>query len=334
MSHHPPSGHDTLPSALSSLFESPHHHFMPAQGDDDNILMENDLAAAAAATSHQSPAPESDDPDVDAAAAAATVLELAEADANANFKRGASQRRPIEKAYAPRNTGPLDVTLGSLAAENERLRKMIAALERRQTEDAISQATLRELAAAAVDGGPSMDFGLESLQQHLENHPRFEVPNGEPSDGITAADFIHGLVTQVTEDKPDRRSEDPLVVTARALEAEIAATRDMIKHWESSIFAKKYGVLSQRTIVDHKSQAAKNSSLLETTQKNVSVLRELMRVLQADHDQLQKEVSEKTTELKELLGDDADDVFLFDGQKALMEVRGYIEGALKLWNEV
>lgn len=361
-----PSSHDTLPSALSSLFESPHHHFLPAGGDENDILIDPSLEDAAAAVAVAQPpvsesVPHADtDVNVDAAAAAAaTALELAESDAGADVKHDDNR-----KTRGTRRSDPnaLEVTLMSLRGENDRLRKMIAALEGTimpgptdlDGDDIIAQNTLRELATAAVSSGELAGFGFESLQQHLEQQAhQLDVPEpslsgvgdigggigGEdgPSEG-TAADFLHGLVTQVTEAQPLPHAEsDPFWITRVALENEIAATRALIAAKESEISAFRDGTVALPIIepVDRAqldAQVAKTATALDASRNKAAVLRDIAERIEENRLALELEVSEKRDELAASFVHDGEESG--DGHRALVEVRSYLEGVLKLWKDV
>lgn len=313
-----PSPHE-LPSALSSLFDSP-HHFLPAGGDD--ILIDPQLVSGAATPIET----------------ASPVVEVDE------------RERERERERLPRNDGSaLDVALVSLAAENERLRRAIAALESGSA-DSISEAALRELATATVSGsvgpgvgigvgvGVGVGFGFETLQHQLEQHvqPLDEGSLAGGTSEVAATDFLHGLVTQVSSPSvAPPKSTDPFELTRRALEADIARTREAIAEKEAEIAGVRAGTAPAAPPTDDaaalEAQLSKTATLTETLRRNVGVLRDMAARLQAQHDELREDVDDKAAHLA-LLEEDAR--VSADGAAALLEVRGYIEGALKLWRDV
>jgi hypothetical protein len=320
--------HDPLPSSLSSLFDSPHHHFLPASDDlIDPQLRDDDVAAAA------------------------TVLELAEADADVRddaTSGSAGAKRPAEdgsgdgpgdgvpKRLRRTDPSPLDVTLVALLGENERLRKVVAALERpdehqmqQEHEDMLAEATLRELATAAVGG-----FGFETLQSQLDASALLPLHEVEAvTVAVSAADYLHGLVTQITPCAPAPAPTDPFAWTRAVLEDDIRATSETIARKEDEIDAIRHGtVVPEPEVQDQlalEGQLAMTATLLETVSRNVRVLRDIAARLQESHDEIAADLADKQEELAML-----EDSVVADGSAALGQVRGYIEGALKLWREV
>jgi len=350
-----PAPHE-LPSALSSLFESPHHHFLPASGDDESILIDSDLvaaattdavAAAAAAASQQDHEHEHGQGGEGDAAAAAAALELSEDGSKrddealrfiaAAASASASTPTPPLGKYRPRRAepSPLDVTLFAMIGENERLRKVVNLLQRPpdETEDVLAEATLRELATAAV-GGP-IAFGFESLQHQLEQHARNMETIGDNSE-FSPSDYAHGLVTQVSGPPEERPPpSDPFLITRLALEDDIAKTRAAIAAKEAEITSVRSGVVStplaqpeDRAALE--AQLARTNTLIETVGRNASVLRDIYARLQESRDELAADVASKKAEIDDL----DDDGTQAEGARALLEVRAYLENAIKLWRDV
>lgn len=325
----------------------------------------------------------------EAADAAAVAAAQAVQESQEHLSLDASASDMDSKVNTPRNqerktdVSGLEITSTSLRAENERLRKAIAALEggpatvesleTGEDGNLIAQHTLRELASAAVSEAAFATF--ESLQQHLEqqaqaqaqaqaaaqahaeDEPESVQPALDASDAaaaaaalapppmadVSASDFLHGLVYQITESPPKAEksdASDPFVLTRMALEAEIESVRAAIAEKDAEIASAKEGAKpeSSSSPTDRASleaQSGKNAAAIDSSQKLADVLRDLALRLEAEVESLREDIAQRKAELQAIVNETGDEKAAVEAQRsALVDVRTYIEDVLKMWKEV
>jgi hypothetical protein len=248
---------------------------------------------------------------------------------------------------APEKQSALEVLAAAMRAENDRLRRAVTHLEAQglgqgllegalpalplemDVDDlGISQHTLRELASAAAS---ESFLSLESLQ-HLH------VEEVNPA---SMADFLHGLVAQVTVPRGGeaRAKVDPFEVARKGIEAEIEATRAAIAEKEAEIAAaksangKEGGEKSTPEPQDKAAldaQLAKVTTALDAARARAAVLRDAVLRVKRERDAAHFAV----------LGMEAELAVMGDGgraqasARALRDVRSYLDDVLKNYKEV
>ncbi|GMK55999.1 hypothetical protein CspeluHIS016_0210550 [Cutaneotrichosporon spelunceum] len=241
----------------------------------------------------------------------------------------------------PEKQSALEVLASSLRAESDRLRRAVSHLEAQGLglEAAlpalplemdvdgldISQHTLRELASAAAGEAFFPALGsLHSLQVEEENP-------------ATVADFLHGLVAQVTVPRAGegRPKVDPFEVARRGIEAEIEATRAAIIAKEVEIEAAKgregeaTGASSPEDKAALDAQSTKVASALEAARARAAVLRDAVLRIKRERDAAHLAVLGMEAELA-VMGDEARPAA---SVRALTDVRSYLEDVLKNYKE-
>ncbi|KAL1411278.1 hypothetical protein Q8F55_002229 [Vanrija albida] len=362
--HADAQGHnDHLPpnlSNLGSLFPTSGDHFLPEHAD---ALLETAIETEVPA--HE-PAPEPDSQPVLDETLDAGDLSVDLADGLDKDEHDADE----SPARRPRKVDPsaLEVTSAALRAENERLRRIILAMEggaaveaslEASDEGLLPQHTLRELASAAVSEAELASFGFESLQQHLDQQrpedaaaaveaaaahaaENFVMPPTEaPQPAALPADFLHGLAARVAPTQPPAfpadYESDPFKVAAQALQAEIAATRAAIAEQEAQIAACKAGAVAPPAATDHSdapAEAMRTIAAVNSDRMKAAVLRDIAARLETSRDEVRREIADKKAELALLVLDDTEAEDAEDAQRgALVEVRSYVEGLIKMYKE-
>lgn len=312
-----------LPSALSQLFTE-NDHFLPnslihpgLSDDIDSEAAANEAAAVAVAAAAAEQAAEQHHHE---AQAQDHEQALHPEEHPAHTHTHTHTREPSEAPSREYDTSPDDDNYSallhakaSLRGENDRLRRVITALE---PEDEIAQSTLRELASAA--DGTLASFSLESLHQL----------DAMVSDDSSAnpQDFLFGLVSQITS-TPRTRPFDPFGITRAALEADIAITRAAIATKEAEIAAVK----SPKGIVVEKgydAQLHRASTAIEGARVRAKVLADVLVRTQTARDSVKSELEKEEAELAEI-GEDRE-----AGAFAIAQVRAYLDDALRNYKEV
>ncbi|BEI85861.1 hypothetical protein CcaverHIS002_0601480 [Cutaneotrichosporon cavernicola] len=318
MSHLPQTPDASLPSALTQLFAEGEHFLRPSADMliDPGLEDSQTVAAIAAAAAEQAQAAEH---------AAEQELLSHEIDL------------PL-----PEKQSALEVVALSLRTENDRLRRAVSYLEAQGlglevegplpalplemdvNDFDISQHTLRELASAAA--GEAFFPALEGLHNiHVEEE-----------NSASMADFLHGLVAQVTvprtrEARP--KTVDPFEIARRGIEAEIETTRVAIAEKEAEIAANKEGKSQTALEKDDKAgldaQVVKVTSALDGARTRAAVLRDAVLRLKRERDAVHFDV----------LGMEAELAVMGDGGRAaasarvLRDIRSYLEDVLKNYKE-
>ncbi|WOO80873.1 uncharacterized protein LOC62_03G004399 [Vanrija pseudolonga] len=347
------ANNDHLPpnlSNLGSLFPT-NAEFLPEHAD---ALLESAIEAAPPDEPAPAPAPVIE-PEIHDAVPELGVDLDPELDKDAEAEADDTPRRPRKV-----DPSALEVTSSALRAENERLRRIILAMEGGAVVDSLEgdllpQHTLRELASAAVSEAELASFGFESLQQHLDQQrPEDAVAAVEaaaqqaaqnfalaPATEAAAspADFLYGLTARVAPSRtpafPADYESDPFKVAAAALHAEIEATRAAIAEQEAQIAACKAGSAPPPAdSANVPGDLARTIAAVDSDRRKTAVLRDIASRLQASRDDIQREIVDRKAELALLALDDADAEDAEDAQRgALVEVRSYVEGLIKMYKE-
>ncbi len=348
MSHPPQTPDPNLPSALTQLFAEGEHFLRPSE----DMLIDPGL----------------EDSQTVAAIAAAAAEQAAEHAAQEGHTEGEQEHHQLEHQPldqmdqpltqdfpgemmdipAPEKQSALEVLAAAMRAENDRLRRAVTHLEAQglgqgllegalpalplemDVDDlGISQHTLRELASAAAS---ESFLSLESLQ-HLQ------VEEVNPA---SMADFLHGLVAQVTVPRGGeaRVKVDPFEVARKSIEAEIEATRAAIAEKETEIAAaksangekeggEKNGPEPQdKAALD--AQLAKVTTALDGARARAAVLRDAVLRVKRERDAAHFAVRGMEAELA-VMGDGGR---AQASARAIRDVRSYLDDVLKNYKEV
>lgn len=212
---------------------------------------------------------------------------------------------------------------------------------------------------------------VEHAHEHIHVQEPGSGRGGEPSEPnpATLSDFLHGLVAQVTVPRGSgdvpHPTVDPFDVTRRALDAEIASTRAAIAAKEAEIAAAKAGqkpdgeengeadkggegegaantAANESTVATPAAdtaapdkaaldaQLAKVGTALESARRRAAVLRDAVLRVKRERDAAAFNVLGMEAELA-VLGDGAEGAA---AERALRDVRAYIEDMLKAYKEV